>query len=154
VESRPHPNLEFSNAMEGTKHRILMVSDFFFPNFGGVESHIYYLSQCLLKLGHKVVVMTHAYGNRSGVRYVTNGLKVYYVPWRPFLMQNTLPTLFLTLPIVRTIIIREKISVVHGHQALSTLCHEALMHARTMGLLLQILIRQYVSLIQAKRILS
>ncbi|ONM21320.1 UDP-Glycosyltransferase superfamily protein [Zea mays] len=77
--------------------------------------------------------MTHAYGNRSGVRYVTNGLKVYYVPWRPFLMQNTLPTLFLTFPIVRTIIIREKISVVHGHQAFSTLCHEALMHARTMG---------------------
>jgi hypothetical protein len=40
---------------QGTKHRILMVSDFFFPNFGGVESHIYYLSQCLLKLGHKVL---------------------------------------------------------------------------------------------------
>ena len=36
------------------KHRILMVSDFFYPNFGGVESHIYYLSQCLLELGHKV----------------------------------------------------------------------------------------------------
>lgn len=36
------------------RHRILMVSDFFYPNFGGVESHIYYLSQCLLKLGHKV----------------------------------------------------------------------------------------------------
>ncbi|KAG8084944.1 hypothetical protein GUJ93_ZPchr0010g9628 [Zizania palustris] len=115
------------------KHRILMVSDFFFPNFGGVESHIYYLSQCLLKLGHKVVVMTHAYGKRSGVRYVTGGLKVYYVPWKPFLMQNTLPTLFLTFPIVRAILIREKISVVHGHQAFSTLCHEALMHARTMG---------------------
>ncbi|CAN6174325.1 unnamed protein product [Urochloa humidicola] len=98
------------------KHKILMVSDFFFPNFGGVESHIYYISQCLLKLGHKVVVMTHAYGNRSGVRYVTNGLKVYYVPWRPFLMQNTLPTLFLTFPVI--------------------------------------LIRQYVFLIQAKRILS
>uniref|UniRef100_A0A0D9WXJ5 phosphatidylinositol N-acetylglucosaminyltransferase n=1 Tax=Leersia perrieri TaxID=77586 RepID=A0A0D9WXJ5_9ORYZ len=118
---------------DGKRHRILMVSDFFFPNFGGVESHIYYLSQCLLKLGHKVVVMTHAYGSRSGVRYVTGGLKVYYVPWKPFLMQNTLPTLFLTFPIVRTILIREKISVVHGHQAFSTLCHEALMHARTMG---------------------
>ncbi|CAL9159219.1 unnamed protein product [Musa hybrid cultivar] len=115
------------------KHRILMVSDFFYPNFGGVESHIYYLSQCLLKLGHKVVVMTHAYGNRSGVRYVTNGLKVYYVPWRPFLMQNTLPTFYGTLPITRTILVREKISIVHGHQAFSTLCHEALMHARTMG---------------------
>lgn len=110
-----------------------MVSDFFYPNFGGVESHIYYLSQCLLKLGHKVVVMTHAYGKRSGVRYMTGGLKVYYVPWRPFLMQNTLPTLYGTLPVIRTILVRERISVVHGHQAFSTFCHEALMHARTMG---------------------
>ncbi|XP_020532544.2 phosphatidylinositol N-acetylglucosaminyltransferase subunit A isoform X4 [Jatropha curcas] len=119
--------------MDNQKHRILMVSDFFYPNFGGVENHIYYLSQCLLKLGHKVVVMTHAYGNRAGVRYMTGGLKVYYVPWRPFLMQNTLPTFYGTLPIIRTILIREKISLVHGHQAFSTLCHEALMHARTMG---------------------
>ena len=39
---------------EKGKHRILMVSDFFFPNFGGVENHIYYLSQCLIELGHKV----------------------------------------------------------------------------------------------------
>ncbi|ONI01504.1 hypothetical protein PRUPE_6G143200 [Prunus persica] len=61
------------------------------------------------------------------------GLKVYYVPWKPFLMQNTFPTFYGTLPIVRTILIREKISLVHGHQAFSTLCHEALMHARTMG---------------------
>lgn len=118
---------------EPGKHRILMVSDFLYPNFGGVENHIYYLSQCLIREGHKVVVMTHAYENRSGVRYMTNGLKVYYVPWKPFLMQNTLPTFFGTLPIIRTILIREKISLVHGHQAFSTLCHEALMHARTMG---------------------
>ncbi|KAL9266689.1 Phosphatidylinositol N-acetylglucosaminyltransferase subunit A-like protein [Drosera capensis] len=115
------------------KHRILMVSDFFYPNFGGVENHIYYLSQCLLKLGHKVVVMTHAYGIRSGVRYMTNGLKVYYIPWKPFLMQCTMPTFCGTFPIIRTILIREKITLVHGHQAFSTLCHEALMHARTMG---------------------
>ncbi|CAN1270407.1 Phosphatidylinositol N-acetylglucosaminyltransferase subunit A [Linum perenne] len=115
--------------MASEKHRILMVSDFFYPNFGGVENHVYYLSQCLLELGHKVVVLTHAYGNRSGVRYMTRGLKVYYVPWRPFLMQNTLPTFYGTLPIIRTILIREQISLVHGHQAFSTLCHEALMHA-------------------------
>ncbi|XP_028798712.1 phosphatidylinositol N-acetylglucosaminyltransferase subunit A isoform X1 [Neltuma alba] len=114
-------------------HRILMVSDFFYPNFGGVESHIYYLSQCLLKLGHKVVVATHVYGNRSGIRYMTGGLKVYYVPWRPFFMQNTLPTMYGLLPIIRTILIRERITMVHGHQAFSTFCHEALVHARTMG---------------------
>ncbi|KAI7979188.1 Phosphatidylinositol N-acetylglucosaminyltransferase subunit A, partial [Camellia lanceoleosa] len=125
--------VRMSNMGERLKHRILMVSDFFYPNFGGVESHIYYLSQCLLKLGHKVVVLTHAYEKRSGVRYMTGGLKVYYLPWKPFLMQNTLPTFYGTLPIIRTILIREKISLVHGHQAFSTLCHEALMHARTMG---------------------
>ena len=56
--------------------RLLMVSDFFYPNTGGVESHIYQLSQCLMALGHKVVVLTHAYGDRAGVRYLTNGLKV------------------------------------------------------------------------------
>ncbi|KAM0944623.1 putative phosphatidylinositol N-acetylglucosaminyltransferase [Dioscorea sansibarensis] len=115
------------------RHRILMVSDFYYPNFGGVENHIYYLSQCLLQLGHKVVVLTHSYGNRSGVRYMTGSLKVYYVPWRPFVLQNTMPTIYLSLPIIRTILIRERITVVHGHQAFSTLCHEALMHARTMG---------------------
>ncbi|KAK4404662.1 Phosphatidylinositol N-acetylglucosaminyltransferase subunit A [Sesamum angolense] len=78
---------------------------------------------------------THSlsYSLTFGVRYMTGGLKVYYVPWKPFLMQNTLPTFYATLPIVRTILIRERISIVHGHQAFSTLCHEALMHARTMG---------------------
>lgn len=53
-----------------------MVSDFFYPNLGGVESHIFTLSQCLITLGHKVIVITHSYGNRVGVRYMTNGLKV------------------------------------------------------------------------------
>ena len=77
--------------------------------------------------------MTHAYGRRCGVRHMTNGLKVYYVPRLAFLMQNTLPTIYGTFPIIRNILIREEITVVHGHQAFSTLCHEALLHARTMG---------------------
>lgn len=53
-----------------------MVSDFFYPNQGGVESHIYNLSQCLINRGHKVIIVTHFYGNRKGVRYLKNGLKV------------------------------------------------------------------------------
>lgn len=36
------------------KHSILMVSDFLYPNAGGVENHIYQLSQCLITRGHKV----------------------------------------------------------------------------------------------------
>jgi phosphatidylinositol glycan class A protein len=31
-----------------------MVTDFFYPNFGGVENHVYQLSQCLIAMGHKV----------------------------------------------------------------------------------------------------
>ena len=31
-----------------------MACDFFYPNVGGIENHIYQLSQCLLARGHKV----------------------------------------------------------------------------------------------------
>lgn len=40
--------------------RILMVSDFLYPNAGGVENHIYQLSQCLISRGHKVVILPTA----------------------------------------------------------------------------------------------
>ena len=59
-----------------TSNTVAMVSDFFYPNSGGVESHIYQLAQCLLERGLRVVVVTHAYGDRVGVRYLTNFLKV------------------------------------------------------------------------------
>lgn len=89
------------------RHRVMMVTDFFFPNVGGVEKHVYQLAQRLILLGHKVrrarwrpgvvrlpsrssaptplstcdtrwqvVVVTHAYGECRGVRFLTNGLKV------------------------------------------------------------------------------
>eukprot|EP00873_Tetraselmis_striata_P001334 jgi/Tetstr1/421598/TSEL_012539.t1 len=120
-------------AAEGDRHRVLMVSDFFYPNCGGVENHVYQLSQCLMARGHKVVVLTHAYGDRTGVRYLTNGLKVYYVPRVPFYQQNTFPTLYGLFPLLRVVLLRERITLVHGHQAFSNLAHEAMLHARTMG---------------------
>lgn len=101
---------------------------------GGVESHIYQLSQCLLHRGHKVVIITHAYGERSGIRYLTNMLKVYYIPMGPFYNQCVLPTLFTSLPLIRNILIREGITIVHGHSAFSALAHETMFHAKTMQL--------------------
>ncbi|XP_048577269.1 phosphatidylinositol N-acetylglucosaminyltransferase subunit A isoform X5 [Nematostella vectensis] len=92
-----------------------MVSDFFYPNMGGVESHIYQLSQRLIQRGHKVIVVTHSYGGRKGVRYLTNYLKVYYLPFGVFHNQCILPTLYLDLPILRYIFLRERITIVHGH---------------------------------------
>lgn len=36
-----------------------MVSDFFHPNVGGVEGHIYQLAQCLIANGQKVSTGLH-----------------------------------------------------------------------------------------------
>ena len=61
--------------------RIAMICDFFVPNLGGVEMHMYNVAQCLIEQGHKVIVITSTYGNeRVGVRYISNGLKVYHLP--------------------------------------------------------------------------
>lgn len=111
-----------------------MASDFFYPNTGGVESHIYQLSECLIQLGHKVIIISHAYNDRTGVRYMTNGLKVYYLPVWVVYNQCTLPTLFTTFPLVRYILIRERIDIVHGHSAFSALAHEVMFHAKTLHL--------------------
>ncbi|KAI9847528.1 MAG: Phosphatidylinositol N-acetylglucosaminyltransferase gpi3 subunit [Thelocarpon superellum] len=115
-------------------YNIAMISDFFFPQPGGVESHIYQLSTKLIDRGHKVIIVTHAYSGRTGVRYLTNGLKVYHVPFFVIYREATLPTFFSFFPVFRNIIVREQIEIVHGHASLSNLCHEAILHARTMGL--------------------
>ncbi|CAG8450479.1 15007_t:CDS:2 [Funneliformis mosseae] len=101
---------------------------------GGVESHLYQLSQRLIQREHKVIIITHSYGNRTGVRYLTNGLKVYYVPHVILYSEASMPTFYGFFPIFRNIVKREKIDIVHGHQAFSALCHEAILHSRTMGM--------------------
>lgn len=111
-----------------------MVCDFFFPQAGGIEIHILQVATHLIKLGHHVVVVTHAYGDRSGVRYLEGGLKVYYVPFFVVYRESAFPTVFAFLPMFRQIMLREKIEIVHGHGSMSTMCHEAIVHGRTMGL--------------------
>ncbi|XP_020285166.1 N-acetylglucosaminyl-phosphatidylinositol biosynthetic protein isoform X3 [Pseudomyrmex gracilis] len=120
--------------MSSAKHKICMVSDFFYPNMGGVEEHIFNLSQCLLEHGHKVVILTHSYGDRVGIRYMTNGLKVYYIPVKVFYNQCVLPTMICSLPLIRYIFIREEIQIIHGHSAFSALAHEGMLIGRLMGL--------------------
>ena len=113
---------------------IAIVSDFFYPNMGGVETHIYQLAQCLVRRGHKVIIISHGYDKRTGVRYLSSCVKVYYLPFAVFHNQCALPTIYTTFRFLRDIFIREDIEIVHGHSAFSTLCHDALFHAQTMGL--------------------
>lgn len=111
-----------------------MISDFFYPNMGGVEEHIFNLSQCLIARRHKVIVVTHSYGNRIGIRYMTNGLKVYYLPIKVLYNQCVLPTMICNIPLIRYIFVRERIEIVHGHSAFSALAHEGLLIGNLMGL--------------------
>ncbi|BHF58739.1 hypothetical protein SprV_0100169400 [Sparganum proliferum] len=126
-----------SLALESRKLAIALICDCFYPNAGGVENHIYQLAQCLLLRGHRVIIVTHAYGGgwqRQGVRYMARGLKVYYIPYRPFYNQSVFITLFGLLPVIRDILVRENIDVVHGHSAFSPLALESLMHSSALGL--------------------
>ncbi|AAW43127.1 hypothetical protein CNBD4030 [Cryptococcus deneoformans B-3501A] len=112
---------------------IAMVSDFFFPVIGGVEGHIYSLSVELMRRGHKVIVITHSHPDRLGIHYLEPSLKVYYLPYLPIASSASLPNFLLFLPYFRHIILTENIQLVHGHGALSSLAHEAVIHAPLLG---------------------
>lgn len=59
--------------------------------------------------------------------------QVYYIPRRPIYAQSTLPTVAGALRLLRVVLVRERITLLHAHQAFSALGLEALVHARTMG---------------------
>ncbi|CCE62783.1 hypothetical protein TPHA_0D01420 [Tetrapisispora phaffii CBS 4417] len=116
-------------------YNIAMISDFFYPQLGGVEFHMYHLAQELIKLGNSVIIVVHAYSpDRVGVRYLSNGLKVYYVPYFVLHRETTFPNVFGTFPWVRNILIREQIDIVHTHGSASTFSLEGLLCGNTLGL--------------------
>ena len=73
TRTRAHTHTHTHTHTYSTHRMVEKVSDFFFPDAGGVENHMYMLSQCLQQLGHKVIVCTRARGTRQGVRWLTGG---------------------------------------------------------------------------------
>jgi phosphatidylinositol glycan class A protein len=127
-----------------------MISDFFHPDVGGVENHIYMLAASLIRKGHKVaifsfphfprsslpqvIVITHSHPpDRVGVRWLIPGLKVYHIPFPTLVSSATLPNFLAFLPYFRTIILRERITIIHSHASLSSLGHEGILHAHLLG---------------------
>ena len=98
------------------KLSVCMVSDFFYPKMGGVEVMIYQLSLSLIRHGVKVIVLTRSYDNRKIIRYMGNGLKVYYLPVETISNEVMIPTLYGLFPKLREIIISEEINILHMHQ--------------------------------------
>lgn len=118
------------------KHNVLICTDFTFPKFGGVETHGYQLGQCLMERGHRVTFITNNFqSERCGVRHMANGMKVYHLPHLPVMAGDVaFLSFFNSFPLVREILIREQISIVHGHQSTSILQHIVLMAAKSLGL--------------------
>ena len=58
------------------KLTVCLVCDFFYPRLGGVEVHVYQLSASLIRRGCKVIILTHHYKNRKGIKFMGNGVKV------------------------------------------------------------------------------
>ena len=46
---------------------------------------------------------------------IINLLQVYYLPIQTFYNQVTLPTMLTSMPLIRDVIIREGITILHGH---------------------------------------
>lgn len=95
---------------------VCMVSDFFYPRLGGVEVLIYQLSLSLIRRGVKIIVITRSYKNRKIVRYMGNGLKIYYLPVAVLNDDIMIPTLYGLLPKIREIVISEGVDIIHMHQ--------------------------------------
>lgn len=71
---------------------------------------------------------------RVGVRYLTNGLKVYHAPIYPITNQSSPYYMHMIMSLVRTILIRESINIVHGHQGPSALMMHVFHISGAMGL--------------------
>ncbi|ORX40248.1 hypothetical protein BD324DRAFT_641151 [Kockovaella imperatae] len=133
----PDERVSEETPLKGSKRSkrlsVAMVTDFFLPVAGGVEGHVYSLGIELMKRGHKVIVITHHHPPRTGVRYIST-LKTYYLPIQPIASEATLPNYLLLLPYLRTILLREKIDLIHAHGSLSSMGHEAIYHAPLFGI--------------------
>lgn len=74
-----HYQYDLISKTSSKKLNICMISGFFYPNIGGVETHIFELSRHLIQNGHKVIIITHQYPRFQGVyKMIDNQLKVYW----------------------------------------------------------------------------
>jgi len=134
--------------------RIALVSDYFYPAFGGVESHIIGLANILKRRGHEVIVITHQYETDKGtlagkvpVAISPKGtiveddpstddviINAYYIPMAVLYAKCIFPCLMPSYRFVPDILENEKIDIVHGHQAMSALAIDTIWIAKAMNI--------------------
>ncbi|EPR77733.1 Glycosyltransferase [Spraguea lophii 42_110] len=113
---------------------IAMISDFFYPDIGGIETHIIYLSNALISRGHKVIGITHSRDNYNGIIY-HGKLKIYYLRTPTVGQTNaSIPSPFAYGNQLTNVLEEEKIDIVHSHQITSTLGIESIFHAHLLNI--------------------
>ena len=68
----------------GTSRTLLLITPFFPPNMGGVETRLQDLNAALTKRGHRVVVLTYqpiTTGGRGAVHETAGGVEIWRLPW-------------------------------------------------------------------------
>jgi phosphatidylinositol N-acetylglucosaminyltransferase subunit A len=66
---------------------------------------------------------------------MANGMKVYHFPHMPIVMGDVaFISFFNSLSLIRQILIREHIDIVHGHQSTSILQHIVMLAAKSYGI--------------------
>lgn len=115
------------------RYNIALVTDYFYPNTGGIETHVKTIGEELCKAGHTVVVITHKYKRHVG-RMKIGLLTVYYLDIPIIACNTAFPTLFSSYILYKTIFEMHGINVVHGHQTMSTMCMEAIYHANHLNI--------------------
>jgi len=81
--------------------------------------HIYFLAQEMIKLGYKCIVLCISESDKVGIRYLSNGLKVHFLPLGAFGAGNDFNLYGITaginfdLLLLRQILIREQVDLIH-----------------------------------------
>lgn len=101
-------------------YRILLSSDFAFPEFGGVERHIHVLGQALAMRGHTVHVLTA----RKGLRVremIHDGLHYHYLPLCSVCGGGSIPSFLVEFLCLWRLQRAYNFDVIHCHQSYSLL---------------------------------
>ncbi len=119
-----------------TQKRIALCSGLMYPMIGGVEYHVLQLARQYCARGHHVIILAQSFPGFSGVRYLEGGFKIYYMPMRGFapIGNSILPSAFSHLGLYHNILRRERIGIVHGHQAGSYMGLESVWFGHSLGL--------------------
>ena len=114
--------------------KIMIVTDCFFPSFGGIESHIHYLSSQLAKMGNKVYVVTHLAKNDVSNKIIKDRYDNYSLIKIPgnviYRFGADISLSYRSFKCLSQLINEIKPDIIHGQSVLSFLVFQAMILAK------------------------